>query len=390
MSRAAAPKTRRVLLLSTSLGMGGADRQILYLAQALLARGYEVRLVSMTPLAEMGRQAAAEGLPITSLDMERGKADWASFQRFVGLLREWKPDVLTSFMYHANLLGRLAGKWAGVPLIITSIRSERNGGAVRDWLMRLTNWMDHYCTTNSQQVADALMARRLLPRSKSGVIANGVDSVTLTAPAAERARIRRELGVEDGEFLWLAVGRLLPQKDYPALLHAFQQAGSSRSRLAIAGRGPLLDDLQQLSRHLGIAGRVMFLGVRNDIPVLLAGADGFVLSSAWEGMPNVVMEALAAGTPVVATRVGGVPELVEQGSSGFMAPPEDPAALADAMRQLMSLPAERRKEMGRQGRDHISARYGLGVMAERWIKLFEDLSNGGDGRSKSLVYKGST
>lgn len=395
--------TRRVLLLSTSLGMGGADRQILYLARALLSHGYEVRLVSMTPLAEMGRQAASEGLPIFSLDMERGKADWASFQRFVALLREWKPDVLTSFMYHANLLGRLAGKWAGVPLIVTSIRSESNGGPARDWAMRLTNWMDDYCTTNSQQVADSLQSRQLLPRGKSRVIPNGVDIAALSSPAGAGARVREELGLSDSEFLWLAVGRLLPQKDYPTLLHAFQLLAPSPARLAIAGRGPLLDELQQLAQQLGIAPRVTFLGVRDDISALLAAADGFVLSSAWEGMPNVVMEALAAATPVVATRVGGVPELIDSGKSGFMAPPGNPAALSDSMRRLMALPQEQQREMGRNGREHVAARYGLRVMAERWIRLYEELlikvGSGpslSDGRgpiveveSESLVDKGS-
>src|SRR5918992_3208649 len=149
----------RILLLSTSLGMGGADRQIVYLAKALLAHDYDVRLVSMTPLEEMGRQAVAEGLPVTSLEMARGRADWGAFRRLVELLRNWQPHLLSSFMYHANLMGRLAGRWARVPLLVTSIRSERNGSAAQDWLMRLTNWMDDCQTTNSQQVADSLRQR---------------------------------------------------------------------------------------------------------------------------------------------------------------------------------------------------------------------------------------
>ena len=156
----------RILLLSTSLGMGGADRQILYLARALLANGYEVRLVCMTPLVEMGRQAVEEGLPIASLDMQPGRPDWRALQQLVALLRSWKPHLLTSFMYHANILGRVAGKWAGVPVIVSSIRSERNGSAARDWMMRLSNWMDDCCTANSQRVADSFSRRRILPRKK--------------------------------------------------------------------------------------------------------------------------------------------------------------------------------------------------------------------------------
>jgi glycosyltransferase involved in cell wall biosynthesis len=353
--------------------MGGADRQILCLARALLARQYEVRLVSMTPLGEMGRQAFDQGLPVISLEMERGRADWRAFQRLVTLLREWRPQLLTSFMYHANLLGRLAGRWAGVPLIVSSIRSERNGSASRDWLMRLTNWMDDRCTTNSQEVADSLRERRLLPSGKALVIPNGVDVAELSAPVDERLRIRSELGLAPGEFLWLAVGRLLPQKDYPTLLQAFQPLAAAPARLLIAGRGPMLQELEQQARQLGTGAQVSFLGVRQDIPALLAAADGFVLSSAWEGMPNVVMEALAAATPVVATRVGGVAELVESGTSGFLVPAGDPGALSQAMRQLMSLPARERELMGRAGRHHVATRYGMGAMADRWMALYQEL-----------------
>jgi glycosyltransferase involved in cell wall biosynthesis len=363
----------RILLLSTSLGMGGADRQIVYLAKALLACDYDVRLVSMTPLEEMGRQALAEGLPVTSLDMVRGRADWSAFRRLVKLLRSWQPHLLSSFMYHANLMGRLAGRWAGVPLLVTSIRSERNGSPGQDWLMRLTNWMDHCQTTNSQQVADSLRQRGLLSPGKSRVIPNGIDPDALTASAAERVRLRGELKLEQNEFVWLAIGRLLPQKDYPTLLEAFAPLGRHPARLLIAGRGPLLAELQQQVDRLGVSSQTVFLGVRQDIASLLAAADGFVLSSAWEGMPNVVMEALAAAKPVVSTRVGGVAELVQDGKTGWLVPARDPKALSQAMHRLMTLSETERQRMGWAGREHLSAHFGLEAMAHRWMTLYNDL-----------------
>ena len=361
----------RILLLSTSLGLGGADRQILSLAHALLEHEYEARLVSMTGLGEMGSRAVADGLPIMSLEMQRGRADRASFQRLVHLLRGWRPHLLTSFMYHANLFGRVAGKWAGVPLIVTSIRSERNESVARDWLMRLTNWMDDACTTNSRQVADSLGRRGLLPSSKITVIPNGVDVAAFQAPPDTRVRVRAELGVKPAEFVWLAIGRLLPQKDYPTMLRAFQPL--SGARLLIAGRGPLLEQLKQLAEQLGLGARVSFLGVREDIAELLAAADALVLSSAWEGMPNVVMESLAAGRPVVATQVGGVSELVTHDVSGWTVVPRDPGALSQAMERMMRLPAERRREMGLQGQRHVAQEYSLETMARRWMTLYRTL-----------------
>jgi glycosyltransferase involved in cell wall biosynthesis len=143
--------------------------------------------------------------------------------------------------------------------------------------------------------------------------------------------------------------------------------------LLIAGRGPLLDELQQQARQLGIASQVMFLGVREDIAGLLAAADGFVLSSAWEGMPNVVMEAQAAARPVVATQVGGVPELVEDGKNGLLAPPADPAALSETMRRLMMLSPEQRQQMGLSGRHHVATHYSRAAMAGRWMALYREL-----------------
>ena len=356
--------------------MGGADRQILYLLRALLARGYEARLVAMTPLKEMGLLAVSEGLPITSLDMRKGPADWHAVRRLVALLKEWRPHLLTTFIYHANILGRVAGRWAAVPLIVTSIRSERNGSAARDRLMRLTNWMDQCCTTNSQEVAQSLWKRGLLQMSKVRVIPNGVDIAAVSAPAEDRARIRAELGAAEPDFVWLAVGRLTPQKDYPTLLEAFPPLASAGARLLIAGRGELEEALQRRASELGIASRVTFLGVRHDIAALLAAADGFVLSSAWEGMPNVVMEALAAGTPVVATLVGGVSELVKDDSSGLLVPAGNPPALSRAMERLMSLSSEERRDMGLRGRAHVTAHYSLQAMAERWMALYEELLKG--------------
>ena len=327
----------------------------------------------MTPLEEMGRQALADGLPVVSLEMKRGQADWRAFRQLVKLLRSWKPHLLTSFMYHANLLGRVAGKWTGVPVIVTSIRSERTGSVARDWLLRSTNWMDHCCTTNSQQVASALSGQGLLSESKVRVIPNGVDMAAFAASPDMRCRVRGELKLGPKEFVWVAVGRLLPQKDYPTLLRAFQPLANASARLLIAGRGPLLESLQRQAEQLGIAPQVMFLGVRDDVAELLAAADGFVLSSAWEGMPNVVMEAQAAAKPVVATNVGGVSELVEGEKSGFLVPPENSGALSQAMLRLMVLPEEQRHKMGVSGRDHVAAHYSVGAMADRWMALYRQL-----------------
>jgi glycosyltransferase involved in cell wall biosynthesis len=205
------------------------------------------------------------------------------------------------------------------------------------------------------------------------VIPNGVDVHAFVSAPELRCRVRGDLKVGPSEFVWLAVGRLLPQKDYATLLGAFQPLANAPARLLIAGRGPLLEPLQDQAHQLGVASQVMFLGVRDDLRDLLAAADGFVLSSAWEGMPNVVMEAQAAGKPVVATQVGGVAELVEDGASGFLVPPEDSSALSGAMRRLMMLTGEQREQMGSRGREHVIAHYSVDAMADQWMALYQEL-----------------
>lgn len=361
--------------MATGLAYGGAETQLVNLATMLKERGWDVRIISMLPPQAFTEELAAAGIPIATLNMRRGVPDPRAVFKLVKILRQWRPDILTSFMYHANLLGRIAGRMAGVPVIISSIRNENFGGPHRERILRLTDWMGDITTINSRLAAENLVKRGIVPADRMRVIPNGLILDKFSSNGIDRTRLRKQLGVVEDEFLWLAVGRLEEQKDYPTLLKAFQilSLDNSKSQLMVAGQGPLLEYLKQRTLDLGISDRAIFLGLRRDIPSLLDAADGFVLSSAWEGLPNVVMEAMAAGKPVVATSVGGVPELVQDGISGYIVPPRDPEALAAAMLKMMSLLEEERKAMGQTGRAHIEANYSLDHMVDQWEKLYREL-----------------
>ncbi len=360
-----------IVLLSTSLGMGGADQQVIYLAQSLITKGHTVQVISLTPLGKMGLEAQAQGLPVQSLNMIRGVPDLSSLVKLISLLRAWQPHILTTFMFHANLMGRIAGLLTRVPVIVSSIRNENFGGKNRDFLVKKTNWVANVCTTNSQVVAQKLIQRKIVSPEKIKVITNGIAIEKYQNKQHLKYQTRKTLGIPDTVFLWVAVGRLLDQKDYPNLLDAFSKLANSEVYLAIAGEGKLLSELQQKVQSLKIANQVFFLGVHQDIPELLAAADGFVLSSAWEGMPNVVMEALASAIPVVATDVGGVRELVEDGKSGFVVPPRDSLALSQAMTQLMRLSNQQRQQMGETGFFHIQSQYSLEKVTQDWEELYK-------------------
>ena len=361
--------------MTTGLGYGGAETQLVRLATRLKARGWNVHVVSMLPPQAYVGDLQRAGISVVSLGMRRGIPDPKALFRLVFILRREKPQLLTTFMYHANLLGRVAGRLAGVPVVVSSIRNERFGGTLRDRIMRVTDSLADVTTVNSHLAGQAIVRRGVVPAKKLRVIPNGLDTARFVWSPDLRKHVREALGVDEGSFLWLAVGRLEQQKDYPNLLEAFVRVVRERSEAAlrIAGEGPLRPALEGTVRRLGLEQRVIFLGVRADVPRLLAAADAFVLASAWEGLPNVVMEAMAAGKPVVATRVGGVPELVEHGKSGFLVPPKDPEALAVAMLRLMALSDETRARMGEAGQAHVRANYELERVVDKWEALYQEL-----------------
>ncbi|MEM9906890.1 MAG: glycosyltransferase, partial [Cyanobacteria bacterium P01_D01_bin.44] len=328
-----------IVILSTGLSLGGAEQQALYLARGLLAKGYAVKVVSLISLGILGNEALADGLPIYSLEMARGLPDPRAIFKLNQWLKAWQPQVVIAFMVHATLLGRLSRLFHKTPILVSSIRNEKVGGKLATWLFKLSNSADDACVVNSQGSADALKAQDVMDASKLKVIPNSLQSNLVNRDLESQTCLRRQLGLDDDTFVWLAVGRLEPSKDYPNLLNALSRLTVEKVHLVIAGDGTLRESLQQLAKDLEVSDQVAFLGWRRDIPDLLTLADALVLSSAWEGMPNVLMEALSLARPVVATNVGGVPEVVQDWDSGFLVPPGDANALAQKMDRLMGLSA---------------------------------------------------
>jgi glycosyltransferase involved in cell wall biosynthesis len=367
----------RILLLSTSMGMGGADQQILILAQSLRARGHDARILALAPLGAMGLEAQQAGIPTESLDLKRNLGIIPRFFRLVHIIRQWRPDIIHSHMGHANLIARAARTLAPVPALVSTIHSINDGGPLRIAAYRLTNSLVDRFTIISQVAAQHYISIGAVPKHRLQVIPNTVDIDRFRRRSAARQVIRRELGLDDA-FIWLAVGRFEVAKDYPTMIAAFARLATERqkSHLVIAGEGSLRDLILTLIRERGLEQRVHFLGVRRDVPELLSSADGFVLSSAWEGMPVAVLEAAAVGLPVVATRVGGVPEVVEDGTTGYLVPPGDPASLTAAMIKMELLPAETRESMGGRGRMLIEERYGTEQVLQIWERLYRELIAG--------------
>lgn len=365
----------RVLFLSTSMGMGGADKQLLTAAQEMRARGYQVLIVSLTPLGPMGLEARNLGIPTESLEMRRGVADPRGLLRLVRLVRQWRPDVLHSHMVHANLMARALRLFVRVPVLVSTIHSISDGGRLRMTAYRLTNRLVDQMTIVSEAAAERFIREGIIPPSLLKVIPNGIDTDRFQQlPHGTRDELRRSLGLTQ-EFVWLAVGRFVLAKDYPNLLYAFAQVceRAPETVLLLVGRGALQGETEALVQSLGLGSRVRFLGVRQDVPELMSAADGYVLSSAWEGMPIVLLEAAAAALPIVGTAVGGNEEVVCDGETGFLVPPRNHEALARAMLRLVGMSPVDRRSMGKRGLEHVQTHYGLNRVVDRWDAVYREV-----------------
>ncbi|MGH2812770.1 MAG: glycosyltransferase [Actinomycetota bacterium] len=366
---------RRIWFLVNGDPFGGAETQVARLAGWLSSRGDDVEVHTLLPNSEFKRELARRGIEMRTARMSvpRGVTAIASLTR---TLRRQPPDVVISFLYQSVVAGRLAGALARVPVIVSSLRNEYIGPRRRGTVLRATDRLSAATVVNSEEVAGALLDRGLLKAGQFEVIPNAVEVSEFDNSLEERERIRADLGFGPTTFVWLAAGRLWPQKDFGTLITAFAKPSATfpDSVLIIAGEGPERESLMAEAAKLFVAERVRFLGYRRDIPRLMAAADALALSSAWEGAPNVVLEALASRLPVVATSVGGVAEILPAEMRPYLSPPGDPDFLADAMMRLMALGRSERRRLGDRGREVVESRFGLDEVGGRWLRLIERLS----------------
>lgn len=370
-----------IMILTTGLAYGGAETQLVRLALRLKARGWDLSVISMTPPRAYVEELEAAGIPVYSLKIRRKILDPRPILGLVRLIRSQQPDIVHSFMVHANLLARLVRPLAPVPVLICSARNTDEGGRFRELLYRLTDPLCDITTQVSQSGMERYVQIGAVPKSKIRYIPNGIDADRFCPDPEVRKRMREELGLGD-TFVWLAVGRFDPQKDYPNMLRAFSHVikMNPNTLLIIVGDGPLRPAMEELAQDLSLKDCVRFLGIRRDMPEVMNAADGYVISSSWEGMANVLLEASATGLPIVATDVGGNCEVVEDGETGFLVPSEDPGALAGAMLNLMGLSEEERRRMGEAGRGYIDATYSMDRMVDMWVDLYGEflIENGID------------
>ena len=371
------PRPRRsILLLITTLTFGGAETQMVRLATELKSAGWDVAVACMlAPTAYTSILEKAQ-IPIYSLDMPRGVPDPRGLLRLARLIRRLKPDVLHAHMVHANLLGRITRLIARVPVMISTVHNLREtsekGGPTwyKEILYRITDFLADRTTIIAQSAFERYVRVGAVPRSKLEMVPNGVDTVRFRPSSQLRSESRAKLGV-GSNFVWVAIGRLVEQKNYPNLLRAVRTLSAPNWRLLIVGDGPLGDSLQKLSRELGLQDKVRFIPPSEDVLGMYAAADGFVMSSEFEGMSAALQEAIAMALPCVVTDVGANRDLVCDKVTGYVVPAADSNRLGQAMERLMSAPLASREQFGESARRFAVTNYEFKVVAQKWFELYE-------------------
>ena len=371
----------RVLYLIDGLGPGGAQRQLVTLVSAHDPSEVDAEVALYRPVHHFVPQLRSAGVPVHQLGV-RGAKDPALLVSLARLIRKRRFDIVHCYLTRPGILARLAAVGTSGPRIVVSERSVDLG---RYPLMvaaeRLLARRGAAMVVNAKAVKEHV--ERIVPawRGRIRVIPNGVAWREPTAEQREAAAAWRASLIGDARLLVAVVARLAPEKNPTLLLDAVSRLSDRvRSEMVFAWVGACRDGEfgERVARDVAardIARRVVFLPATEAVREVYLGADAVALTSNWEGFPNALLEGLAHGRPAVATSVGDVADLVRPGESGWLVPPADATEMAAALEELAATPAERLREMGRRGSEHVLREYPAERMVSRTLELYRELLN---------------
>lgn len=387
-----------VLQVITRLIRGGAQTLVLDIASHLVRRGWPCEIATGPETGAEGslhEEARARGLKVHILpDLIRREHPWHDVRAVLALyrlIRCGRFRVVHTHTSKAGFVGRLAARIAGVPAIVHSshghifesgakipgVSGRRVMMSVFYRLERVGSLLGHRLLTLTDRERYDLLKLKIARAERTVSFPNAIDVLRFVEAQGRAAGVRQSLGIPPEAFVCGIVGRLAGEKGHATLLRAFARllAGRPGSVCLVVGDGPERSALSALCAELGLGESVRFLGIREDIAGLLGAMDVFVLASTYEGFGLVILEAMAARKAVVATRVGGVPELVTDGATGLLVPPDDPVAMAAAIESLAADP-ERRGALAAAGHAYVVAHHDLSVMIDRMERTYGELLGG--------------
>ncbi|WEK51589.1 MAG: glycosyltransferase [Candidatus Kaistia colombiensis] len=350
-----------VVIIIDSLNIGGAQRLVDLQLRAMEQNGHRIRVVNLSAPSSLSRKLKDRGVEVVDV-MQKRLLDIRAFLRLRRILCQWRPDIVHAHLIHATLTGALLARLTGSALVVTLHSEEANRGGLPT---RIKNGLEYIVLRG---VADRVIAcgprvalgqGRRLGQLPIDVVSNQIDAVQPLLPEQRKA-LRSQLGYGPRDLVCLAVGRLTRQKGFDVLVDAFGQlpADHPPAKLMIAGDGEECAALSERIRVTGISRSVRLLGARSDVDELMAIADVFILSSLWEGLPLALLEAMTAGLPIIATKVGDV-ATVTSDAAAILVPPGDVSALSAALVMVL---------------DRANLRADLAAAARRRVRPFTDVS----------------
>lgn len=371
---------KKIFFIIDTMGVGGAETQLLRVIPHLQRLKWDVQLVTLKDKNEFKDELKRMKVPYRSLGFSGNILSCLNGIRGLALEinRHARKNrlVIHSHIVSSNLFSRFLTLFLNRNIaLVNTIHNTNEGAGWRYRMYKATRNRAHYVSAMSQAALEVHKKKKSSREDRLHLVYNGIDLSLFHYDESVRDRMRKQFELHD-EFVWLAVGNLSPQKNFTNLLDAWRiisREDGFNARLFIVGEGMEKVVLQEKIDEYRLGERVRLPGRRNDIQDLMSMADGYVMSSDWEGFPMVLLEAAASELPIVATDVGGNSEIVLDGENGYICPSKNPEALAGAMQKLMDQPVESLRAMGRAGRSYVSKRFSVESIAGQWDEIYRKL-----------------
>lgn len=356
----------KILYVITGLAQGGAERVVCDLADKMLEKGHEVKIAYLT--GDVLTRPNYNQIELIQISLTGAYSLPRAYLKLSKIIRDYRPDVVHAHMVHANILTRLVRLITPMEKLICTAHSSNEGGVMRMLSYRITDHLANLTTNVSNTAVAAFEVKYAVPKNSMSTVYNGVNFTSFTYKSEAKKIIVKELNLSNDKKIILAVGRFSTPKNYPNLLHAVKILKAKLSTpfvLLIAGDGELRYEIEQLVIALDIQDNVLLLGRRYDISTLMSACDVFVLSSDYEGLPTVLIEALACQAQVVSTDVSGVHEIISE--YGKVVPIRNSILLANAIKDRLQ-----NSNKNVSGRQHVKNKFDLDLISDKWLKIYNE------------------